>query len=375
MNGQEIIVKSLERKLPIEGTILENHTLQKIRDGTLNILEDTDILNLELSYNSIGSPREIAASGSKSSFNKISTLDTTSLYGKSLSEIIQAIKASGPVISKDYSESSILNTITTQLKIDNIEQPILTGGTKFDPVNSSESILVTTSSTMNQSNNEVKIPSSSSPSLSASSQNIIELEREVDKLKSEVINLAKQCVALGETNDEQVETITKLEQESEELKKEAEKLENTILVKKEILKMLPEAKTYLQELRTACTEASARLSQLHEEWDNHKKPYEEQLRNHQHIKHSRRARCKAMVEEIKRYKEEMNGMSAEVKEKQIKVQALEDEKNRIANGIHRAVYTQRILDISSSVGKVTFFINFISFLGRSSDPYYYRSTE
>ena len=68
-------------------------------------------------------------------------------------------------------------------------------------------------------------------------------------------------------------------------------------------------------------------------------------------KAARRATCRAMVEEMKRCREEMVRMVQDIKEKQERAQVLSEEMSKLPKNINRNIYTHRILDIISSIAK------------------------
>ncbi len=58
-----------------------------------------------------------------------------------------------------------------------------------------------------------------------------------------------------------------------------------------------------------------------------------------------------MIEEIKKYKELMVPMVHDLKEKQDRATMLAEERTKLPKNLNRALYTHRIMDITSSIGK------------------------
>ena len=58
-----------------------------------------------------------------------------------------------------------------------------------------------------------------------------------------------------------------------------------------------------------------------------------------------------MVDEMKQFREEMQGMIADLKEKQDRSQALKEELDKLPRNLNRNLYTFRIMDIIAQVGK------------------------
>lgn len=52
----------------------------------------------------------------------------------------------------------------------------------------------------------------------------------------------------------------------------------------------------------------------------------------------RRAKCKLMIEEMKRYREEMMAMLQDLKEKQDRAQLLADEMSKLPKNLNRCAY-------------------------------------
>lgn len=65
-----------------------------------------------------------------------------------------------------------------------------------------------------------------------------------------------------------------------------------------------------------------------------------------------------MVEEVKRYRTEMAAMVQDLKDKQDRMQILNEEKSKLNKNINRAMYTHRIMDITNQIG-TSFALNII----------------
>lgn len=73
--------------------------------------------------------------------------------------------------------------------------------------------------------------------------------------------------------------------------------------------------------------------------------------NRERKKASRMNKVATMIEEIKQYREVMASMVHDLKEKQDRASMLEEEKAKLPKNLNRALYTHRIMDITSSIGK------------------------
>lgn len=131
--------------------------------------------------------------------------------------------------------------------------------------------------------------------------------------------------------------------------------------------MLPTAADNIAKLQTICSGSSARLMQLAQEWETHRRPLVDKLRDKKGAKAKRRAKCRAMVDEMKKYREEMITMIQDLKDKQDRAQVLQEEMSKLPKNINRcapcvfsyccviplcrAIYTHRIMDITTSISK------------------------
>lgn len=75
--------------------------------------------------------------------------------------------------------------------------------------------------------------------------------------------------------------------------------------------------------------------QLAQEWESHRRPLIEKLRDIKSSKTKRKAACKKMIEDMKKYREEMVAMMQELKDKQEKSQALLEEVSKLPRNINR----------------------------------------
>jgi chromosome segregation ATPase len=145
--------------------------------------------------------------------------------------------------------------------------------------------------------------------------------------------------------------IRQLDSELAALLNEGEALEKEIMIKRKTLEMLPSAAENIGKLQAICGGSAKRLMQLAQEWETHRRPLVEKLRQLKANKMQRRNKCMQMVEEMKRCREEMAGMIQDLKDKQLRAQTLSEELSKLPKNINRTVYTHRIMDIITSIGK------------------------
>lgn len=89
---------------------------------------------------------------------------------------------------------------------------------------------------------------------------------------------------------------------------------------------------------------------LHAEWEQFRAPLTEQIKQKETAISKRKAKCIQMMEDIKKYREEMITMIQDLKDKQERSQMLTEELGKLPKNINRAIYTHRILDITASIG-------------------------
>lgn len=174
---------------------------------------------------------------------------------------------------------------------------------------------------------------------------------ELEALRSELQASQASFEALERRQGNASSKIRQWESELAALLSEGENLEREITIKRKTLEMLPSATENISKLQGICGGSAKRLLQLAQEWETHRRPLLEKLRDVKSSKMQRRTKCRQMVEEMKRCREEMAGMIQDLKDKQVRAQALADEMSKLPKNINRTLYTHRIMDIIASIGK------------------------
>jgi hypothetical protein len=178
-----------------------------------------------------------------------------------------------------------------------------------------------------------------------------EREADLETLRQNVEKCTQQLEILGRTQGNGSARIRQLESELEGLLAKGGLLENDILLKRKTLEMLPNAAANIAKLQEICGASGARLLQLAQEWEKHRKPLVDQVREITNAGSDRRDKCRKMMEEMRVCKEEMAGMIHSLKEKQDRARLLAEELEQLPKNINRALYTQRIMDIIASISK------------------------
>ena len=128
-------------------------------------------------------------------------------------------------------------------------------------------------------------------------------------------------------------------------------LEKEALTKQKTLAMLPKAAENISKLEGICQASAAKLAALQAEWEAHSVPLAESIEKKRNFSAARKAKCKDMVEEMKKARSEMHAMAYDVREKEEKAKLLQDELSRLPKNLNRTLYTYRIMDIISSIAK------------------------
>ena len=176
-------------------------------------------------------------------------------------------------------------------------------------------------------------------------------EQEVDVLKKKVESFLNNIRDLSRKNDENKAQADGLEEQLKADVPALEALKRDVLVKEKTLEMLPRAAENIEKLQNICGDSSTRLLNLSAEWEKHRHPLLAKLREVKGTKGRRKERCKEMIEEMRKAREEMVSMIQELKQKQERAQHLTDELEKLPKNINRALYTHRIMDIIQSISK------------------------
>lgn len=187
-----------------------------------------------------------------------------------------------------------------------------------------------------------------------------EREDEIEALKAQLAAASALVDALTRQRGDATNKVRQLESEVSSLHSSAEEVERDILLKRKTLEMLPSAADNIAALQNICAASAKKLMQLAQEWETHRRPLIERLREVNSRKARRRAQCRQMVEDMKRCRSEMVTMMQDLKEKQEKAQVLNEELGKMPKNLNRTLYTYRIMDIIASIGKQNLDINKIT---------------
>jgi len=176
-------------------------------------------------------------------------------------------------------------------------------------------------------------------------------EKELEELRLSVENATLHIDESSRQASNASARIRQLETELLGLHSTSEALEKEILIKRKTLEMLPNATANIKKLQEICGASAARLLQLAQEWEKHRRPLVDEIRSIQNSNADRRQRCKDMMEEMKGCKADMVTMIQDLKDKQERARLLAEELEKLPKNLNRNLYTARIMDIISSITK------------------------
>ncbi|KAJ1449580.1 hypothetical protein M885DRAFT_87481 [Pelagophyceae sp. CCMP2097] len=128
-------------------------------------------------------------------------------------------------------------------------------------------------------------------------------------------------------------------------------LEREYTVRRKTLEMLPEAATAIARLGDMCAASEKRNADLLAEWEAHRAPLAASISATREARARRKARARAMLDEMKRCRADMQQMVLDVRDKDERAKLLEDEYAKLPKHVNRALYTYRIMDIIGSISK------------------------
>lgn len=103
--------------------------------------------------------------------------------------------------------------------------------------------------------------------------------------------------------------------------------------------------------QSICATSAEKLAELERDVAAHRAPLEAQEAALRAMKSTRKARCRALVAEMKRFRLEMKDMAGAIERKVDSLRILERTYAQLPQHVHRSMYTARILEIIKQVHK------------------------
>ncbi|GMI14298.1 hypothetical protein TrLO_g4808 [Triparma laevis f. longispina] len=178
-----------------------------------------------------------------------------------------------------------------------------------------------------------------------------EREEMLKKLREEAEGVMK----MVEGNNKDVENFRSIKNEydgtKEERDKEAERLKRELKMKRQMHQMLPDADNNMKKLREIIEQGKHRLQGLKEEWTKHRDPMVERLEAEKAKRDTWEADKARKIQQVKNMRNDIAQMAQEIRNKEALAAQLKKNWESMPKNINRNVYTYRILDIISQIGK------------------------
>eukprot|EP01083_Nonionella_stella_P213632 770358_1 len=129
----------------------------------------------------------------------------------------------------------------------------------------------------------------------------------------------------------------------------AESLQNECTVLKRVVGLLPDAERNMERLGKLAAESERKMERLQQEWDRHRIPLEEQIRDKRQASINRKDDVRRKATEIKEIRVEMRSLLQEIRNGDTYRKQLTGELSRLPKGIKRQVYVGRIMDVMKNL--------------------------
>ncbi|DAZ94515.1 TPA: hypothetical protein N0F65_011868 [Lagenidium giganteum] len=173
----------------------------------------------------------------------------------------------------------------------------------------------------------------------------------LDDLKEDLTTRRKRIVSLRVTIETETSAIAESEILIKKRKKKLQELQDAVEERKQMLDMLPQATENISKLEVICSKNDAKLRELENEWETHRRPLEEEEARLMSLKSNRKARCRQYIAEMKEFRKEMKEMAVVIQQKMETMCNLEKAYSQLPKNLNRTMYTTRIMEIIKQVHK------------------------
>eukprot|EP00743_Colponemidia_sp_Colp-15_P004339 GILK01004680.1.p1 GENE.GILK01004680.1~~GILK01004680.1.p1 ORF type:complete len:610 (-),score=174.34 GILK01004680.1:137-1966(-) len=170
------------------------------------------------------------------------------------------------------------------------------------------------------------------------------LQAEVDTVTSELTALEK-SIEMAKANIRQTEASILAEVQT------VKGLEADLKVKKHTLNFLEDTESHIARLKLVCAESSQKLLDLAKEWETHRLPLLEEIRNRRDQWAHRREDNRIKVERIRTMREEMKTMTVELQARDETFRVLDEERKKLPEDGGRAIFIRKIMEIIKQTKK------------------------
>jgi hypothetical protein len=138
-------------------------------------------------------------------------------------------------------------------------------------------------------------------------------EADLEEDQNQLRNIMNEITKMGKQADSNVGKTKQLENDLIDQMNLKKELEKEYKLKKKTLDLLPNAEANIEKLKKICDESSLRLVELAKEWEKHRVPLINALRDIKQGMGRRKLECKWKVSEIKRMRDEMRSMATNIR--------------------------------------------------------------
>eukprot|EP01044_Picomonas_judraskeda_P001045 COSAG03_NODE_55_length_16009_cov_5.220050_1_plen_639_part_00 len=178
-----------------------------------------------------------------------------------------------------------------------------------------------------------------------------QMEREIRELEERLAALLSSEEQEQREMDMLLAQIRQLDENIKVATAASKQLEEEYLIKKRTLELLDNPAENMKKLQAICDKTAAKLLELAQEWEGHRKPLIEEYRKRKDVIARRKEEAKLKLGKVKEMRDETKGMLAELRAKEETAKALAAELEKLPRDVKRSAYVNRILDIIRNVNK------------------------
>jgi len=176
-------------------------------------------------------------------------------------------------------------------------------------------------------------------------------EKEIKDFDAQITKLTNELQNLQNEIETWTSSLRQIEANIIATQRKKEGLEDEYRVKKRTCDLLPDAENNIRLLKQISQQSAQRLIELATEWEQHRLPLLNQIRELSHQISHANDDTKSNVEKIRALRGAMREYVQDIQKKEERYKQLIDMYNRLPKEINRSLYTQRILEIVKNVKK------------------------
>lgn len=178
-----------------------------------------------------------------------------------------------------------------------------------------------------------------------------ERQAELEQLRERLTTVNAEVAEFTKRREETDARIRGLESQLQRVQEQNSTLKRDYELRKSVLEMLPDATAHIQQLKDLCAQSAARLVTLAAEWESHRLPMIQSIRELKKGKLLRTNAAAEMVAEMKQMREQIAHYATAIREKEERLADLQAAWERMPKEANRSTYTKRIMDIIKQIRK------------------------